>query len=158
MGAVGLDESAQHLAADGRLRVAPGVWAAGDIVGRGAFTHMSTYHAGIVTADILGQPVHEAEYHAVPRVTFTDPEIGSAGLSERQARDRGLDIRVATSSIPESTRGWIYKAGNDGFIKLLWPGLAGRRPGLRRPGPAAQPRRATRTLATFTSMPRWPVI
>ena len=79
-GAVGIDEKARTVPVDDRMRAAPGVWAIGDIVGHGAFTHMSMYHAGIVIADILGQDHHAAEYHAVPRVTFTDPEIGSVGL------------------------------------------------------------------------------
>ncbi|HEX9064833.1 MAG TPA: NAD(P)/FAD-dependent oxidoreductase, partial [Streptosporangiaceae bacterium] len=75
-GAVGIDERARAIPVDDRMRAAPGVWALGDIVGHGAFTHMSMYHAGIIIADILGTEHHAAEYHAVPRVTFTDPEIG----------------------------------------------------------------------------------
>src|SRR5262249_8648090 len=119
VGVVGLDENAHHVAVDGQMRAAPGVWAIGDIVGKGAFTHMSMYHAEIVIADILGKPVHPAEDHAVPRVTFTDPEIGSVGLSEAKARSRGLNVAVALSQIPTSARGWIHKAGNEGFIKLI---------------------------------------
>jgi pyruvate/2-oxoglutarate dehydrogenase complex dihydrolipoamide dehydrogenase (E3) component len=119
LAAVGLDERAHHIATDGRMRAAPGVWAIGDVVGHGAFTHMSMYQAEIVLADILGRTAHEAEYHAVPRVTFTDPEIGSVGLSEAQARERGLPVRVGMAQVPASSRGWIHKAGNDGFIKLV---------------------------------------
>jgi pyruvate/2-oxoglutarate dehydrogenase complex dihydrolipoamide dehydrogenase (E3) component len=55
----------------------------------------------------------------VPRVTFTDPEIGAVGLTEAQARERGLAVRVGITQVPVSTRGWIHKAGNDGFIKLV---------------------------------------
>jgi pyruvate/2-oxoglutarate dehydrogenase complex dihydrolipoamide dehydrogenase (E3) component len=153
VGAVGLDESAHHLAADGRLRVAPGVWAVGDIVGRGAFTHMSTYHAGIVIADILGRPVHEAEYHAVPRVTFTDPEVGSVGLSERAARDRGLDVRVAIAPLPPSTRGWIHKAGNDGFIKLVADAGPGVLVGASSVGPTGGEVLSMLTLAVHARVP-----
>jgi pyruvate/2-oxoglutarate dehydrogenase complex dihydrolipoamide dehydrogenase (E3) component len=119
VGAVGIDENLQAIPVDGHLRAAPGVWAIGDITGKGAFTHMSTYQAGIVVADILGEPGFTAQYHAVPRVTFTDPEVGAVGLTEAQARDQGLDVRVGTAQIPESARGWIHKAGNDGFIKLV---------------------------------------
>ena len=76
----------------------PGVWAIGDVTGKRAFTHMSMYQAGIVINDILGRPHHPAEYHAVPRVTFTDPEIGSVGLTEVQAREKyGDDVRTGTS-------------------------------------------------------------
>ena len=101
------------------MRAAPGVWALGDITGKGAFTHMSMYQAGIVIDDILGREHCAAEYHAVPRVTFTDPEIGAVGLTEREAREAGLTVRTSLTQVPQSARGWIHKAGNDGFIKLV---------------------------------------
>jgi pyruvate/2-oxoglutarate dehydrogenase complex dihydrolipoamide dehydrogenase (E3) component len=153
IGAVGLDTGAHHVTADGHLRVAPGVWAVGDIVGKGAFTHMSMYHAGIVIADILGRPVHEAEYHAVPRVTFTDPEIGSVGLSEAIARERGLDVRVALTPLPGSTRGWIHKAGNDGFIKLVADADRGVLVGATSAGPTGGEVLSMLTLAVHAAVP-----
>ncbi|MDX6391724.1 MAG: hypothetical protein QOJ73_2787 [Streptosporangiaceae bacterium] len=119
VGVLGIDEEARAVPVDDHLRAAPGVWAVGDITGHGAFTHMSMYQANIVVADILGQEISPAEYHAVPRVTFTDPEIGAVGLTEAQARQRGMTVRVGSTQIPTSTRGWIHKAGNDGFIKLV---------------------------------------
>ena len=118
-GNVGIDESLPFVPVDEHMRAGPGVWAIGDIVGMGAFTHMSMYQAAIVVADILNQPHHGAEYHAVPRVTFTDPEIGAVGLTEAQAREQGLSVRAGLAEVPASTRGWIHKAGNDGFIKLV---------------------------------------
>jgi pyruvate/2-oxoglutarate dehydrogenase complex dihydrolipoamide dehydrogenase (E3) component len=118
-GAAGIDERLRAIPVDGHMRAAPGVWALGDITGKGAFTHMSMYQAGIVIDDILGREHCAAEYHAVPRVTFTDPEIGAVGLTEREARDHGLTVRTSMSQVPESARGWIHKAGNDGFIKLV---------------------------------------
>ena len=136
VGAVGIDEGLKAIPVDGRLRAAPGVWALGDITGKGAFTHMSMYQAGIVLADILGQPGFEAQYHAVPRVTFTDPEVGAVGLTEAQARQEGLDVRVSTAQIPQSARGWIHKAGNDGFIKLVEDAGAGVLVGATSAGPA----------------------
>jgi pyruvate/2-oxoglutarate dehydrogenase complex dihydrolipoamide dehydrogenase (E3) component len=118
-GAVGIDERLRAVPVDDHMRAAPGVWALGDITGKGAFTHMSMYQAGIVIDDILGREHCGAEYHAVPRVTFTDPEIGAVGLTERQAREAKLTVRTSVSRVPESARGWIHKAGNDGFIKLV---------------------------------------
>ncbi len=116
---IGLDPSARFLDPDEQLRVADGVWAVGDITGKGAFTHMSMYQAAIATRAILGEPGHGAEYHAVPRVTFTDPEVGSVGLTEADARSRGLRVRVGSTQIPSSSRGWIHKLGNAGLIKLV---------------------------------------
>lgn len=55
----------------------------------------------------------------MPRVTFTDPEVGAVGLTEIQARERGIDVRTAVAELPNSARGWIHKAGNEGLIKLV---------------------------------------
>ena len=89
------------------------------MTGKGAFTHMSMYQAGIVVRDILGQDGPAADYRAVPRVTFTDPEIGSVGLTSAAAREAGLRVRTGLAQVPYSARGWIHKAGNDGFIKVV---------------------------------------
>ncbi len=134
------------------MRAADRVWAIGDITGNGAFTHMSMYEAGIVIADILGEQHHSAEYHAVPRVTFTDPEIGSVGLSEAQARDRGLDVRVGISQIPSSSRGWIHKAGNEGLIKLVQDARRGVLIGATSAGPAGGEVLSMLTLAVHAGV------
>jgi len=119
----GLDPKARAIEVDERLRAnsraGSKIWAVGDITGKGAFTHVAMYQAGIVIRDILGQDGPPADYKALPRVTFTDPEIGAVGMTESQARAKGLRVRTSVSPIPESTRGWIHKAGNEGFIKLV---------------------------------------
>ncbi len=114
---VGLDPSARALEVDSRMRAGDGLWAIGDITGKGAFTHVSMYQAAIAVRDILGQAGPEAAYHAVPHVTFTDPEVGSVGMTEKQARDAGLNVRVGTTDLASSTRGWIAKGS--GLIKLV---------------------------------------
>src|SRR6266568_4201895 len=117
--AVGLDDTARTIPTDGWMRAADGVWVIGDVTGKGAFTHMSMYQADIAVRDILGQGGEPADYRAVPRVTFTDPEIASVGLTEEQARAAGLRVRTGTTQVPYSARGWIHKAGNDGLIKVI---------------------------------------
>jgi pyruvate/2-oxoglutarate dehydrogenase complex dihydrolipoamide dehydrogenase (E3) component len=104
---------------DEHMRARQGLWAIGDATGHGAFTHVSMYQARIATADILGQAHAPADYRALPRVTFTDPEVGAAGLTERQARDRGIAVRTGIGDQASSARGWIHKVGNEGFIKLV---------------------------------------
>ena len=86
---------------------------------RGAYRHPGPWPAAIAVRDILGQDGPQADYRAVPRVTFTDPEVGSVGLTEAQARTNGLAVRTGITQVPSSARGWIHKAGNDGFIKLI---------------------------------------
>jgi pyruvate/2-oxoglutarate dehydrogenase complex dihydrolipoamide dehydrogenase (E3) component len=118
---IGVDESAHALPVDDHCRVV-GVertWAIGDVTGKGAFTHVSMYQADLVVRDVLGLPVVPADYRALPRVTFTDPEIGSVGLSEADATARGIRVRTGSEPLPASARGWIHKAGNDGLIKLV---------------------------------------
>jgi pyruvate/2-oxoglutarate dehydrogenase complex dihydrolipoamide dehydrogenase (E3) component len=119
VGMVGLDEAAATIRVDERMRAADAVWAIGDVTGHGAFTHMSMYQARIAAADILGQATDSARYRAVPHVTFTDPEIGSVGLTEAAARAAGIAVRTGITKIGHSARGWIHKAGNEGFIKLV---------------------------------------
>ncbi len=116
---VGIDSSAKAIPVDERLRAGPGLWAVGDITGHGAFTHVATYQADIVVRDILGHDGPPADYRALSRVTYTDPEIGAVGLTEAQARDAGISVRVGTAQVPSTARGWIHKAGNDGVIKLI---------------------------------------
>ncbi|WP_425953768.1 dihydrolipoyl dehydrogenase family protein [Xylanimonas sp. McL0601] len=112
---VGLDPNARVLDPDERMRVADGVWAIGDITGKGAFTHVSMYQADVVIRDLTGVDGPWADYRAVSRVTFTAPEVGSVGLTEKAARDQGLDVRTATGDL--GTRGWI--AEDPGLIKLV---------------------------------------
>ncbi len=152
-GAVGIDEDARAIGVDGHLRAAPGVWALGDVTGKGAFTHMSIYQAGIVVADILGEPHRPAEYHAVPRVTFTDPEVGSVGLTEAQAREHGMAVRVGHAKLADSARGWIHKAGNDGFIKLVEDAGRGILVGATSAGPWGGEVLSMLTLAVHAAVP-----
>jgi pyruvate/2-oxoglutarate dehydrogenase complex dihydrolipoamide dehydrogenase (E3) component len=153
VGAVGIDERARAVPVDGLMRAAPGVWALGDVVGKGAFTHMSMYHAGIVIADVLGEAPRPAEYHAVPRVTFTDPEVGSVGLTEAEAREQGMTVRVGMAQIPSSARGWIHKAGNDGFIKLVEDSGRGVLVGATSAGPVGGEVLSMLTLAVHAAVP-----
>ncbi len=71
--AVGVPADAPAVPVDEHLRVVPGVWAAGDVTGKGAFTHVAMYQARVAAGDILGQPHQPADYHAVPRVTSATP-------------------------------------------------------------------------------------
>jgi pyruvate/2-oxoglutarate dehydrogenase complex dihydrolipoamide dehydrogenase (E3) component len=126
LGAIGVDTAARVVPVDARLRVAPGVWAVGDITGKGAFTHVSMYQAEIVVADILGDTgVPPADYRALPRVTFTDPEVASVGMTYEQALAAGFDVLVGKAEVAATSRGWIHGPGNDGFIRLIAD--AGRR-------------------------------
>ncbi len=150
---IGVDESARIVPVDDRLRVADGVWAIGDCTGKGAFTHISMYQAGICVADILGQDGPPADYRAVPAVTFTDPEVGQVGMTEAQARAAGLTVRTGSAPTSASVRGWIHKAGNDGFIKLVEDTERGVLVGATSMGPTGGEVLSILTLAVQASVP-----
>ena len=131
---VGLDPDARTLETDERMQVKDGLWAIGDVTGKGAFTHMSMYQAAVAVRDILGQDGPPADYRAVPRVTFTHPEVASVGLSEAQAGEQGIDVR--TSLVEDlGSRGWIVM--HDGLIKLVADRERGILVGATVVGPAA---------------------
>jgi pyruvate/2-oxoglutarate dehydrogenase complex dihydrolipoamide dehydrogenase (E3) component len=112
---VGLGPEPKVLDPDERMRVAEGVWAIGDITGKGAFTHVSMYQADVVVRDLLGQEGPWADYRAVPRVTYTAPEVGSVGLTESAAGEQGIEVRTAAGDL--GARGWI--AAEPGVVKLV---------------------------------------
>jgi pyruvate/2-oxoglutarate dehydrogenase complex dihydrolipoamide dehydrogenase (E3) component len=151
--AIGLDDQAGFIETDDRMLAAPDVWAIGDVTGHGAYTHMSMYQAEIVISGILGRPHHRAEYHAVPRITFTDPEVGAVGLTEAQARERSGSIATAVTPLAESARGWIHKAGNDGFIKLVADTERGVLVGATSAGPDGGEVLSMLTLAVHAEIP-----
>ncbi len=149
---VGLDERARSIPVDATCRAAPGLWAIGDITGVGAFTHVSMYQAGIALADILGRPAAPADYRALPRVTFTDPEIGSVGLTEAAARAAGMSVRTGLADLPSSARGWIHKVDNAGFIKLVEDAERGALVGATSAGPCGGEVLSMLTLAVHASI------
>jgi len=119
---LGIDPASRFIKTDEWMRAADRVWAVGDVTGNGVFTHMAFYEADVAVRDILGQGGPAADYRAKPRVTFIDPEIGAVGLTEREAREAGLDVRVSYLPLSSTTRGWIHGPGGDGFIKLVAAG------------------------------------
>lgn len=115
---LGLDPRSVEV--DGHLRVkgAENLWLIGDATGLYPFTPVSMYHAGIVADQILGGDPAPADHTIIPRVTFTDPEVGAVGLSEEQARQQGLEVTTVVKPVAETARGWIA-GGSPGIIKLV---------------------------------------
>lgn len=104
---------------DGLMRAAEGLWAIGDVTGEGLLTQVAEYQGMIAVEDILGGTPRPADYSALPRATFTDPEVGGVGLTEDAARAAGHDVTVTTKDIRSTFRGWLHATGNSGMIKLV---------------------------------------
>ena len=99
------------------LEATPGVYGAGDVTGIGGFTHLAYYHGQIVARRLRGEDAR-ADHTAVPRVTFTDPEVASVGLSEAGASAVGIDVLVASADPAETARGYIHDF-RGGMMKLV---------------------------------------
>ncbi|HEX5740852.1 MAG TPA: NAD(P)/FAD-dependent oxidoreductase [Pilimelia sp.] len=104
---------------DDRMRAGDGLWAVGDVTGHGAYTHVATYQAQVAACDILGSLLAPADYRAVPRVTFTDPEVGAVGLTEAQAREAGTAVQVLRADLGRAARGWLHGPGGGGSVTLV---------------------------------------
>jgi pyruvate/2-oxoglutarate dehydrogenase complex dihydrolipoamide dehydrogenase (E3) component len=110
---IGLDG---RIEVDARMRVADGVWAIGDVTGVWPLTYVGKYQGRIAAANILGEP-READYAAVPRVVFTDPQAAAVGESDGPV--------TATVSLAEVPRTATYTRAYDtkpGFLTLVSDG------------------------------------
>jgi pyruvate/2-oxoglutarate dehydrogenase complex dihydrolipoamide dehydrogenase (E3) component len=99
------------------LEADPGVFAGGDVNGIYGFTHVSWYHGQVIGRRLRGESA-VAAHDAIPRVTFTDPEIASVGLTEAQARERGVDVKVASADMAQTSRGYAHGL-KQGLVKLV---------------------------------------
>jgi pyruvate/2-oxoglutarate dehydrogenase complex dihydrolipoamide dehydrogenase (E3) component len=148
---LGLDEAGiRHdsagIAVDKGLRTAnKRVYAIGDVAGGAQFTHLANYHAGLVIRNALFRLPVRVNDDAVPRVTFTDPELAHVGLTEAQARRRGVDFRVLRWPYHENDRAQAERE-TLGHIKII-TGRHGRILGASIVGAAAGELITTWTLA-----------
>jgi pyruvate/2-oxoglutarate dehydrogenase complex dihydrolipoamide dehydrogenase (E3) component len=150
--AVGLDAAASFIAVDDRMRATDGIWAMGDVTGKAMFTHVALHQSAIVAAALLGVDHPPASYHAVPRVTFTDPEVAAVGISEAAARAAGHDIVVVVKQLSATFRGWLHRAGH-GIIKLVAERGTGTLLGATVVGPGCGEVLGMLTLAVHARLP-----
>lgn len=96
----------------------PGVYALGDVKGGPAFTHIAYNDHLVVLKNILHGAHASTKDRPVPYTLFTDPQLGRVGLSEKQARSQGLNIRVATLPMEKTARG-IETGETKGLMKAV---------------------------------------
>ena len=96
----------------------PNIYAIGDVVGGPQFTHLANYHAGIVIRNALFRLRPRASAAHIPRVTYTDPEVASVGLSESEARQNRNGVRAWRVPLSEVDRA-ITMGATEGFLKVV---------------------------------------
>jgi dihydrolipoamide dehydrogenase len=113
---VGIATDGHGIPVDWQLRAGERLWAIGDATGIWQLTHVGKYQGEVVASNILGKP-REANYEAVPRVTYTDPQ--AAGVGESEARFSGTAL---FSEIPKAATYTHAYAESNGFLTLLSDG------------------------------------
>jgi len=97
----------------------PGYYAIGDVTPGQALAHVASAEGILCVEKIAGQHVEALDYGNIPGCTYASPEIASVGLTEKQAKDQGLDIKVG--KFPFSASGKASAAGTkDGFVKVIF--------------------------------------
>jgi pyruvate/2-oxoglutarate dehydrogenase complex dihydrolipoamide dehydrogenase (E3) component len=113
---VGIQVDGRGIPVDSRLRAGERLWAIGDVTGIWPLTHVGKYQGRVAAANILGEP-REANYDAVPRVTYTDPQAAAAGATEAAF--------TATAQVSDVAKTATYTrayAESNGFLTLLSDG------------------------------------
>ncbi|WP_308993538.1 dihydrolipoyl dehydrogenase [Mariniflexile litorale] len=97
----------------------PGYYAIGDVTPGQALAHVASAEGILCVEKIAGQHVEALDYGNIPGCTYCTPEIASVGLTEKQAKEKGLDIKVG--KFPFSASGKASASGNkDGFVKVIF--------------------------------------
>jgi pyruvate/2-oxoglutarate dehydrogenase complex dihydrolipoamide dehydrogenase (E3) component len=120
---VGL-EPGEYFSVDERLRVKglDGDWlyAVGDVSGNAQLTHMGKYQGRLVGDIIAGMDVRDiADPLGAPRVTFTDPQVAASGLTEAQAREQGINVRVVSYDMGAVSGGYTRGNGIHGTCQIV---------------------------------------
>ena len=140
---VGIEADAHGIAVDAYMRAGDGVWAVGDCTGVMMFTHVGKYQGRIAAADILGRAT-PADYRAVPRVVFTEPQLAAVGATDGPA--------VATVDLASVARAYTYSIPPPkGFLSLVSDGR--RLVGAYGAGPEAGEWLQQATLAIRANVP-----
>jgi dihydrolipoamide dehydrogenase len=126
----------------------PGIYAVGDITGKALLAHVATAQGTAAAANALGE-ARAVDYGAVPNCIFTYPEIGSVGITSRDARERGIQLKTAKFPFLASGKA-LCEGEPDGFVKVLAAADTGRLLGLHIIGP-----HATELIAEGALAVRW---
>src|ERR1700736_543491 len=124
---------------------AAGVWAIGDVIGGIMLAHVASYEGICAVENIAGHD-RTPDYHAAPNCVYTDPEIAHVGLGERDAKERGLEVKIGRFPFAASGRA-LTLGQSEGFVKVLADAGSGRLLGVHIIGPRATDLIAEATLA-----------
>ena len=135
---------------DERLACGDGLWAIGDVIGRG-LAHTASAEGVFVAEQIANHPTRPVDYATIPACTYCHPEIASVGLTEEKAKAAGIPMKIGR--FPWRPLGKAMAAGEaTGFVKVIWHAETGALVGAHMIGPAVTDLIAELTLAKATEV------
>jgi dihydrolipoamide dehydrogenase len=115
----------------------PGVYAIGDIVaGLPQLAHVGAMSGMVAMAKIAGKPFKPVRRNRIPNCTYTEPQIGSAGITEAQAREEGHEVKIGKFPFGGNSKATIV-GSHDGFVKIVSDAKYGEILGVHIIGPQA---------------------
>src|SRR6266571_1770864 len=122
------------------------VWAIGDVIGGIMLAHVASYEGVCAIENIAGHSNRVPDYYAAPNCVYTDPEIAHVGLGEKEAKDKGIEVRVGRFPFAASGRA-LTLGQSEGFVKVIADAGSGKLLGAHIIGPRATDLIAEATLA-----------
>lgn len=117
---LGIERDRPGIVVDEHMRTSvEGIWAAGDVTGRYQFTPIAQYQARIAIDDMFGGDAPAADYSVLPTAIFTEPELAGVGLTEQEARDRGIEHETAVHDLKYVQRA-SFRDQKLGLYKVLY--------------------------------------
>jgi len=132
----GIEMDRRAVKVNGRMETSmPGVYAIGDAIGGIMLAHVASAEGKVAAANALGRDM-EMDYGAIPSVTYTHPEIGSTGLTEARAKERGIDAKVGKFFFRGAGKA-TAEGDREGLVKVIVDGTSGKIVGGQICGPHA---------------------
>src|SRR5438874_2803225 len=134
---VGVELDGKRIKVDDHLRAsADGIYAIGDVIGGIMLAHVASYEGVCAVENIAGHGNRVPDYHAAPNCIYTDPEIAHVGLGEKEAKEKGIPVKVGRFPFAASGRA-LTLGQSEGYVKVLADPESGRLLGAHIIGPRA---------------------
>jgi len=134
----------------------PNVFAAGDVIGNYLLAHVAYYEGEHVMEQIAGKNPKPLDYNRVPRATYSYPQVASLGLSEKQARDQGLKVKIGKFPLAGNAKSVIL-GETEGFVKIISDEESGDLLGVFIIGPSATELISETALAKLLESTPWEI-
>jgi dihydrolipoamide dehydrogenase len=134
----------------------PNVYAAGDVIGNFLLAHVAYYEGEHIMEHIAGKNPKPLDYNRVPRATYSYPQVASLGLSEKQARDQGLKVKIGKFPLAGNAKSVIL-GETEGFVKIISDEESGDLLGVFILGPNATELIAETALAKLLESTPWEI-